>query len=87
MKNIIKDYRSMTDDHMRLISKQYPNGFTDSDLISLKTSGGDYIDALEVRTDNTIYLVKVNHSLLEAIDQFEEEWEGEKEDLLKELDD
>lgn len=68
----MKDYRSITDKHMRLIKEQYPSGFSDSDLVTLKTSDGVYFDALEVRTDDTMYIVRVNHDLLEAIDQFED---------------
>jgi len=88
MKHIIKDYRSITDDHMRLIRKQYPNGFTDADLITLKTADGDYIDALEVKTNDAVYLVRVNHNLLDAIDQFEDGiWEDKSQNQLEEIDD
>lgn len=72
MKRIFKDYRTITDEHMALIKAKYPNGFSDSDLIALKTSEGNYFDALEVETEEAVYIVKVNHDLLEAIDQYEE---------------
>lgn len=72
MKRIYKDYRTITDEHMTLIKRKYPHGFTDSDLIALKTSDGNYFDALEIETPEAIYIVRVNHDLLEAIDQFEE---------------
>ncbi|NNE56361.1 MAG: hypothetical protein HKN32_10090 [Flavobacteriales bacterium] len=84
MKRIMKDYRSISDDHMRLIKQQYPEGFSDSDLVTLKTSDGSYFDALEVHTDDAVYLVKVNHNLLEAIDQFEEnDFSEEVDDVLE----
>lgn len=72
MKRIYKDYRTITDEHIGLIKRKYPRGFSDSDLIALKTSDGNYFDALEVETPDAIYIVKVNHDLLEAIDQYEE---------------
>lgn len=71
MKRYIKDYRTITDEHMMLIRSQYPKGFTDHDLVALKTSTGDYFDALEVRTDDAVYIVRVNHDLLEMISEFE----------------
>jgi hypothetical protein len=71
MKRYIKDYRTITDEHMMLIRSQYPNGFSDDDLVALKTSNGDYFDALEVRTDDALYIVRVNHDLLEMISDFE----------------
>ena len=72
MKRIFKDYRSITDQHMLLIKQQYPRGFADSDLVSLKRSDGSHFDALEVTTDDAVYIVRVNHDLLEMIDGFEE---------------
>jgi hypothetical protein len=72
MKRIYKDYRTITDDHMTLIKRKYPNGFSDSDLIALKTSDGNYFDALEIESPDVVYIIKVNHDLLEAIDQYEE---------------
>ncbi len=79
MKRIIKDYRSISDKHMLLIRSQYPSGFCDADLVAMKKSDGTYFDALEVRTDDTIYLVKVNHDLLEKIDEFEDKYDGTAE--------
>ena len=72
MKRIIKDFNSLSDRHFMMIKRQYPQGFGDSDLIALKTAKGDYFDALEVKTKEAIYLVKVNHDMLERIDQVEE---------------
>ena len=80
----MKDYRSITDDHMRMIKTQYPHGFSDSDLVTLKRSDGSYFDALELRSEDAVYLVKVNHNLLEAIDLFEEgDFSEEVDDLLE----
>ncbi len=64
---------------MMLIRNQYPNGFCDSDLVAMKKSDGSYFDALEVRTNDSIYLVKVNHDLLQKIDDFEEKYDGSAE--------
>jgi hypothetical protein len=85
MKRIIKDYRTITDGHMMLIKSQYPGGFEDSDLIALKTSDGGYFDALEVRTNEAIFLIKVNHDLLERIEEFEQAEEVGKE-VKREID-
>jgi hypothetical protein len=72
MKRIIKEFDSLSDRHFLMIKHQYPKGFGDSDLITLKTSTGDYFDALEVKTNEALYLVKVTHDMLERIDQIEE---------------
>ena len=72
MKRIIKEFNSLSDRHFHMIKRQYPKGFGDNDLKALKTSDGNYFDALEVRTKEAIYLVKVTHDMLEQIDQVEE---------------
>lgn len=71
MKRYIKDYMTITDEHMMLIRSQYPNGFSDSDLVALKTAKGDYFDALEVHTKDALYIVRVNHDLLVMINDFD----------------
>lgn len=72
MKRIFKDYRNITDKHMPLIREKYPKGFSDSDITSIKTSDGDYLDALEIPTLKSLYLIRVNHDLLSLIDDFNE---------------
>jgi len=72
MKRIFKDYRNITDKHMLLIREKYPKGFSDFDITSIKTSDGDYLDALEIPTLKSLYLIRVNHDLLSLIDDFNE---------------
>ncbi len=72
MKRIFKDYRNITDKHMLLIRKKYPHGFSDSDLTTLKTSDGNYMDVLEISSEDSLYLFKVNHDLLSMIEDFNE---------------
>lgn len=72
MKRIIKEFDALNDRHYHMIRRQYPGGFGDNDLVTLKTADGTYFDALEVRTKEALYLVKVTHDTLERIDQIEE---------------
>ena len=69
---------------MMLIKNQYPRGFSDSDLVSLKRSDGSYFDALEVHTNEAVYLVRVNHDLLEMIDDFDERNYDNEDDFISE---
>lgn len=90
MRRVIKDFKSLTDDHMRLIKDQYPNGFSDRDIVEFKTADGGHFEALEVHGEDVLYLVKVNHQLLERIDEFDEENDDVidfDEDVDVELDD
>ena len=72
MKRIFKDYSNITDKHMLLIRKEFPQGFSDSDLTAIKTSDGDYMDVLEIKANDSLYLFRVNHNLLSMTDDFNE---------------
>ncbi len=68
MKRVIKDYNSITKEHIDLINEQYPDGFENEDLVSFVTPKGQFIKALEVRTDDTIYLFKIEKNMKVADD-------------------
>lgn len=70
MKRIIKDYQSITQDQLKLIESQYPEGFDEDNIISFTTPKGDYIRALEVKTDDTVYLIKMSEKMLAKIDDY-----------------
>jgi|GEM_PF-193041 len=68
MKRIIKDYTNVTDDQLRLITKQYPDGIDSDHLISFTGPKGEYVKAIEVRTEDTIFLFKISGQMLAKID-------------------
>ncbi|MFM2316103.1 MAG: hypothetical protein RLZZ155_435 [Bacteroidota bacterium] len=63
MKRVIKDYNSITDEHAALIEAAYPNGFENENLVSFTTPKGAFIKALEIRTEDTIYLFKIDKNM------------------------
>lgn len=60
MKRIIIDFNKLTDELKNLFVEKYPEGYSISDIISFKNGKGETIEALELKTDETVYLVKVN---------------------------
>lgn len=72
MKRIFKDFRNISDEHMLLIRKSFPTGFSDSDLSSIKTSDGNYIEVLEIKTTEASYIFRMNNDLLSMIDEYNE---------------
>ena len=60
MKRVIKDYSSVTPEQAALIQEKFPNGFENEHLVSFTTPKGEYIKALEIRTEDTIYLFKID---------------------------
>lgn len=63
MKRVIKDYNTITDEHAALIEAAFPNGFENENLVSFTTPKGEFIKALEIRTEDTIYLFKIDKNM------------------------
>jgi len=71
MKRIIIDYKKLTPEILTLLSEKYPDGYGDRDIIKFKNMHNDTIEAVQVETDDTIYLVKVSSKLHETIVSFD----------------
>ncbi len=71
MKRIIVDYSKLTNEILNLLVEKFPDGYDDSDVISFKNAKGELVEAVEVRTEDTIYLVKVSTKLASRIENYE----------------
>lgn len=91
MKRVIVDYAKLTNEILTLLVEKFPDGYDDTDIIRFKNAKNESIEAVEVRTEDTIYLVKVSTKLADRIENYDEDDEdiesGEDSlDALKELD-
>ncbi|RUA14806.1 MAG: hypothetical protein DSY83_08715 [Flavobacteriia bacterium] len=77
MKRILIDYKKMDHKVAAALIDSYPHGYGDDDLLTIKKPNGEIIEAVEVRTDDTIYLVKISKSLSNFMANFEETIERE----------
>ncbi|TAI48723.1 hypothetical protein [Flagellimonas allohymeniacidonis] len=77
MKRILIDYRKLDHSVAARLIDSYPYGYGDDDIITLKKPSGEIVEAVEVRTEDTIYLVKISKSLSNFISSFEENIEKE----------
>lgn len=75
LKRVIKDYKSLGQEHIDLINEHFPNGFENENLVSFVTPKGQFIKALEVRTNDTIYLFKIDKNM-KVDDEENQENEG-----------
>ncbi|WMI66172.1 hypothetical protein RBH94_03200 [Aestuariibaculum sp. YM273] len=66
----IVDYKKLNQDILNLLVDKFPDGYDDSDVISFRNAQNEIIEAVEVRTDDTIYLVKVGKRLVQAMEDF-----------------
>ena len=70
MKRVITEFKSAPHQVLELISKQYPFGYDESHLVNFMNSKGEYFHALEVKTDDAIYLIKQDRNLDQHISDF-----------------
>lgn len=90
MKRVIVDYAKLTNEILTLLVEKFPDGYDESDIIRFKNAKNEAIEAVEVRTEDTIYLVKVSTKLADRIenydeDDIEETGDDESLDALKDL--
>lgn len=82
MQRVIIDYKKLTPEIVLLLNEKFPDGYGDSDIITFKNHYGETIDAVEVRTADAIYLVKIGKHLIDSmanIDLIDESVEVEEE--------
>jgi hypothetical protein len=71
------DYKKLSHEVAARLIEMYPYGYGDEDIIMFKNIHGEIIEAVEVKTEDTIYLVKISKSLANFISNFEETMEKE----------
>lgn len=71
MKRAIVDFKKLTPEILSLLVEKYPDGYDDSDIIVFKNAQNQTIEAVEVRTEDSIYLVKVSSSLVNTMSNFD----------------
>ena len=73
MKRVIVDYAKLTNEILTLLVEKFPEGYDDSNIIRFKNAKNETIEAVEVRTEDTIFLVKVSTKLADRIENFEDD--------------
>jgi hypothetical protein len=76
MKRVIVDYAKLTKDILNMLIEKYPDGYYYSDIISFKNIKGENIKAVEVRTEDTIYLVKISSKLEQTMEDYADDEES-----------
>ena len=73
MKRVIVEYAKLTNEILNLLVEKFPDGYDDSDIIRFKNAKNEIIEAVEVKTEDTTYLVKVSLKLADRIENFDED--------------
>jgi len=71
MKRVIVDYSKLTSDILDLLVEKFPEGYEYRDVITFNNSKGESIRAVEVSTEEAIYLVKISLKLEETMEDYD----------------
>lgn len=72
LRKVIVDFKKLTPEVLKLTVETYPDGYDDDDIISFRNGSGERIDAVEVLTADTKYLVKISEKLEYTMENYEE---------------
>ncbi|WP_111682248.1 hypothetical protein [Winogradskyella tangerina] len=73
LKRVIVDFKKLTPAILALLVEKYPDGYDDDHIITFRNAKNEIIDAVEVTTDDTKYLVKVSTKLAETMENYDED--------------
>ena len=71
MRRVIVDYKKLTPEILGLLSEKFPDGYDDDDIIIFDNHRNETIEAVEVKTDDCVYLVKVSSRLRYTMSSYE----------------
>lgn len=81
LKRVIVDFKKLTPEILKLLVDKYPYGYDDDHIIEFKNAKNELVEAVEVTTDDTKYLVKVSTKLLKTMEDYDEDdYENFEED-------
>jgi hypothetical protein len=69
MKRVIKNYNTIQAQHIALIEEAYPLGINQEDIISLRMPDGKYLSCVEVKTDEIVYLFRMDDGMIQMLEE------------------
>ncbi|MFV9550003.1 hypothetical protein [Algibacter sp. PT7-4] len=73
LKRVIVDFKKLTPEILALLVERYPDGYDDDDIVVFKNQHNEIIEAVEVVTQDTKYLVKVSTKLSLTMENYDED--------------
>lgn len=73
LKRVIVDYNKLNDNILNLLVTNYPYGYDEDNIITFKNQQNEVVECVEVRTEDTAYLVKVSKRLVAAMEEYDNE--------------
>lgn len=72
LKRVIVDFKKLTPEILGLLVEEYPLGYEDRNIVKFKNAKGESIEAVEVISGDTKYLVKVSVKLEKTMENYDE---------------
>ena len=69
MKRVIKNYNTIEARHIALIEEAYPLGINQEDIVSLRMPDGKYLSCLEVKTEEIVYLFRMDDDMIQVLEE------------------
>ncbi|MBD1261562.1 hypothetical protein HZY62_13235 [Maribacter polysiphoniae] len=73
LKRVIVDFKKLTPEVLKLLVERYPDGYDDRNIISFRNASGERVEAVEVLTEDTKYLVKISAKLEYTMENYDED--------------
>ncbi|WP_243473023.1 hypothetical protein [Winogradskyella sp. MH6] len=73
LKRVIVDFKKLTPEILALLVEKYPDGYDEDHIITFRNAKNEIIDAVEVTTEDTKYLVKVSTKLAVTMENYDED--------------
>ena len=77
MKRIIVDFNKLTEEILNLLVEKFPDGYGIRDIVKFTNHKGKFIEAVEVSTIDTVYLVKISDELVDSMENHDDDNENE----------
>lgn len=91
LKRVIVDFKKLTPEVLKLLVERYPDGYDDRNVISFRNAQGERIEAVEVLTSDTKYLVKISAKLEHTMANYDEDdysdFEEDDPDAIPDIED
>lgn len=73
LKRVIVDFKKLTPEILALLVEKYPDGYDDDNIITFRNANNEIVEAVEVTTEDTKYLVKVSTKLEVTMENYDED--------------
>ena len=73
LKRVIVDFKKLTPEILAIVVAKYPDGYDDRDIISFRNTKNELVEAVEIITEDTKYLIKISARLVKVMKDYDED--------------